>query len=171
MIRRVADRPLLFPESLRNCYLCGNYYTIMPQSHTMLLPYGRRTALRSTVCKMWFLKIVRSCGIWQLWSQMLRRPHGDRTIHEIKNRKVTARPTYGDRTTQLPQICRTAAVREPWGRREAAVRISRHPGPGKKRISPSQSYRSATVRWPCGVVAALLHYRFRKRLHVKLKKN
>ena len=56
---------------------------LMPRSHIMLPPYGCRTVLRSTVCKKWFLKIVRSCGLRQLWSQMLRWPHGDRSIHEI----------------------------------------------------------------------------------------
>ena len=60
-------------------------FQVMPRSHIMLPPYGRRTVLRSTVCKTWFLKIVRSCWLRQLWSQMLRRPHGDHTIHEIKN--------------------------------------------------------------------------------------
>ena len=60
---------------------------VMPRSHTMLPPYG------SVVYGflMWFLKIVRSCGLRLLWSQMLRRTRGDRKIHEIKNRKVTAR--------------------------------------------------------------------------------
>ena len=59
---------------------------------------------------------------------MLRRPHDDRTIHEIKNTKVTARRPGGDRTAtsrflQLLQVCRTAAVRAPWGRRKDAVDV------------------------------------------------
>ena len=140
----------------------------MPRSHIMLPSYGHRTVLQSTVCKTWFLKIVRSCGLRQLWSQMLRRPHDDRTIHEIKNCKVTARRPGGDRTgtsrfLQLLHVCRTAAVRAPWGRRKDAVRppydflgtqdraktvclltaIARRP----------YGHRTMTLRCGCGVVA------------------
>ena len=73
---------------------------------------------------MWFLKIVRSCGLWLLWSQMLRQPHGDRKIHWIKNRKVTARRPGGDRTRRPHGSCsyHKFAVRPPWGRRRDAVR-------------------------------------------------
>ena len=99
----------------------------MPRSHIILQPYGHRTVLWSTVCKTWFLKIVRSCGLRWLWSQMLRRPHDDRMIDEIKNCKVTARRQGGDRTAtsrflELLQVCRTTAVRAPWGRYKATAR-------------------------------------------------
>ena len=65
---------------------------------------------------------------------MLRRPHGDRTIHEIKNRKVTARRPGGDRTAtlrllQLLEVCRTVwgtkvAVRPPQTRRKLYVTMA-----------------------------------------------
>ena len=91
---------------------------------------------------------------------MLRWPHGDRSIHEIKKRKVTARRPWGDRTAtsrslQLLQACRTAAVRAPQGRREAAVRFSRHPRQGKNRMPP-HGHRKATVRPPYGDLAVWL---------------
>ena len=35
---------------------------LMPRSHIM--PYGRGLLLRSTICKMWFLEIIRSCRLW-----------------------------------------------------------------------------------------------------------
>ena len=50
-------------------WLCGHQSTtgislirVMPRSHVMLPPYGRRTVLRSVIGKMWFSKIVWSCG-------------------------------------------------------------------------------------------------------------
>ena len=41
----------------------GEISSVMPQSHIILPPYARRTVLWYTVCKMRFLKIVRSCGL------------------------------------------------------------------------------------------------------------
>ena len=144
----------------------------MPRLHIMRPPYGRRTVLLSTVCKIWLLKIVRSCGLRKLWSQMSRRPHGDRTIHEIKNRKVTARRAAGDRTATsrlLPYGRRKGVVRPPKARREAAVRFSRHLRQGKNRMPP-HDHRKAIVRPPrCGCVVAAL--RFLKKVWCHVKKN
>ena len=94
--------------------------------------------------------------------RLLRRPHGDRTIHEIKIRKVTARKPGGDRTAtsrllQLLQVCRMAAVRASWGRREAAVRFSRHPKQGKNRMPP-HGHRKTTVRPPYADLAVWLRH-------------
>ena len=153
----------------------------MPRSHIMLPPYGHRKVLRSTIGnKTWFLKTVRSCGPRLLWSQMLRQLHDDRTIHEIKNREVTARRPGGDRTAtsqflQLLQVCRTAAVRAPWGRRKNAVRppydflgtqdrvktvcyftaIARRP----------YGHRKMTLRCGCGIAVS------EKKFNVNLRKN
>ena len=72
---------------------------------------------------MWFLRIVRSCGLQELWSQMLRRPQVDCTIHELKIRKVTAkRPGVNVR---LPHGCcsyHNFAVWPPYGRCKGALR-------------------------------------------------
>ena len=105
----------------------------------MLPPYGRHTVIRSTVCKKWFLKIVRSCGLWQLWSQMLRRHHGDRTIHEIKNRKVTTRRPYGDRMATVRHPHGYCSTSLPYGRRAGtAYLFIWNRTNGQSKISPSQ---------------------------------
>ena len=59
---------------------------------------------------------------------MQRQPFGDRTIRDIKKRKVTAMRQgwgpYGDRTVPsrlLPHVRRTAAVRAPYGRCNASA--------------------------------------------------
>ena len=109
---------------------------------------------------------------------MLGRPHGDSSIHEIKNRKVTARRPGGDRTvaaaaTSLSHGRRKGAVRPPQGRREAAVRFSRQPRQGKNRMPP-YGHRKATVRPPYGDLALWLQRCgiavSEKKLNVKLKK-
>ena len=122
-----------------------------------------------------FLKIAAhgSCG-----HKSLRRLHDDLTIHEIKNRKVTARRPGGDHTAtsrflQLLQVCRTAAVRAPHGRRKDAVRPpfdflgTQDRGKPYATSRSSQGDRTATVQWPCGVVAAL---RFLKKSSMSSKK-
>ena len=93
---------------------------------------------------------------------MLRRPHGDRTIHEIKNRKVAARRPGGDRNPHGNCSYHKFVARPPYGRREAAATtpwgrrtISRQPRQGKNRMSP-HGHRKATVRPPYGDIAVWL---------------
>ena len=115
-----------------------------------------------------------------MWSQMLRRPHGDRAIHEIENRKVTARRPRSDRKTSVrhPHGCcshHKFALRLPWGcrgppqgRREAAVRFYSHPRQGKNRVTswPSWGHCTGTLRCGCGVATL----GFLKKFNVKFEK-
>ena len=109
---------------------------------------------------------------------MLRRPHGDRSINEIKNRKETGRWPHSDLmivavATSLPWGRRKGAVRPPEGRREADVRFSRHPRQGKNRMPP-HGHRKATVPPPYGDLTAWLRccgiVVSEKKFNVKLKK-
>ena len=108
---------------------------------------------------------------------MLRRPHDDRTIYEIQNCKMTARRPGGDRTAnsrflQLLQVCRTAAVRPPEGRCEAAVRFSRHPRKSKNAchltVIANRPHDQRTMPLQCGCGVSAL--RSLKKYNVKLTK-
>ena len=98
--------------------------SLMPRSHIMLLPYGRHTVLRSTVCKMWLqgdreatVRHPHSCcsyqkfAVWSLYKHRKAAVWFSRHPRQRKKTYITSRPLQAPpRTVTVWWPCSVCAV-------------------------------------------------------------